>query len=848
MISETWMVYSFPVPNGIGYTLTPEITNDTSYVTFSGLQMTNAGPITASSFFSVLINDHLITVPLSGDNSDTNNPIVSSYKPGATSAMVTFYKYDPLANPQMMVMKTVKLVWIGNKLSGYILARPDAYGFEALAASQATNYTNSATCLFSFGNYSCQIRYDYRLINGPPASITSGSVYGTSHFQSPVITITSPAPNALLTSPVVQVNGVNTAFHGVGPTMWRWAAPSDDPSLDPASFSWNAVDNPGSLNTKRTGWSTTVDMSPLGPGTNWFWAMTTDSIGNPSAIVTRKFFYSVRSPLTLGHLGNGTVIGSRGVTNGAMLEIGRSYTVIAKPKDRNTVFRDWRDGASNAIATLNPWNFQMQSNMTIIGNFVTNPFPAIAGTYSGLFYDTFRPPIHHDSSPANSGYTTITVKPDGTFTGTVLFGAGRYPIAGRLFFDVDLADPDGVTAMFAIGPSRSLSGRIQFPSDGSGHLLPTPTLSMTISNVPLNPLPLLQSSNNAVAPGLYNFVDNVGNLSVGASYGTVIVSKGQANVVMHLADGSPAVTFSTPVRKDGSAAIFIPLNRGEGMILATLNLNFLFPIHASGGRWTKPADAHAKFYPGGLVENLDLVIARYTPDIGKSIVTDFGMGEIIIANDTISYSAQFIYSPANNRLVAVPGQTNVTMNLTFNPVTGLVDGTITFAGHSPFHVDVLIGGENIGYTLDTDHSVPVVLRATPVASLGNYDDGFVLADGSSTDAGLGATAFFGFQNASQLVRVPAPPPPPPSLRLVEIGPVEPPTVAVEVLMHRYIQIAPHLEFIVTDTFDSMDVQYPNQYPALPSVGPYTGPFNPADFTAPAVTITPSQRTTQYIAN
>ncbi len=856
-MSETWN--EVLVTNPVTHT-TSIVTNGAASLVFSGIVMTNVGPIGFDTFFDIGGAGAALYGDLWGMPND-DNPIISSYTPGATSATFKFYHNTPNTNgnPHYAVVKTLTLSWAHNVLSGTATGRSGALGLEHMATS--TNYTyppvGGISAFVAFGKYERIIDCVYHLsnkVNTPassPVPLNSGSCTVVGDFLPATLTITSPAPHQATNTPSIEVTGTITDNLATFAPVWRLAAPGDDPSLGVSAFNgWlYAIENTPDF-PKQSTWTTGFNIVNLVPGTNWFWVSGFDLCQNVSSIVTRRIFYSVRSPLTLLTSGNGTVIGSRGVRDGAMLEVGRGYTVAGKPKDTNTVFRDWRDGDFKVLSTLNPWNFLMQSNMTIVGNFVTNPFPAIAGTYSGPFFDTFRPPLHNNPSSANSGYTIITVKPDGTYTGTVLFRAGRFPIAGKLRFDADFEDPDAVNSTFATGADRSLSGNIRFPSDGSGHLLPTPTLSMTISSLILSPMPLVQSSTNAVAPGLYNFVDDVANLSVGASYGSVVVTpKGQANVVMHLADGSPAVTFSTPVRKDHSIAIFIPLNGGDGMILATLNLEFLFPLSASGGRWVKPPNASAKVYPAGVVENLDLVIGRYTPDIGKSILTNFAVGEIMIANDTISYSAQFIYSPANNRIVAMPGQSNVTMNLTFDPATGLVAGTITFAGHNPFHVNALIGGENIGYTLDTDHSVLIVLRATPLASLGTYDDGFVLADESSIDAELGATAFFSFQDAWQLVTTPVLPPPPPSpspsLRDVLIGP---PTIGVQVLMRRDIQIAPHQHFIVTDTFDSMDVRNPGLYPELPSVGPYTGPINPEDYAAPAVTITPTHRATQYITN
>jgi hypothetical protein len=86
-LSETWSELAFFRVGGS--TIVPMYTNGTASITFSGLKMTNAGPITSSTQFSFLIGNFYITAPLSGDYSDPNNPIVSSYIPTQLSSFIT---------------------------------------------------------------------------------------------------------------------------------------------------------------------------------------------------------------------------------------------------------------------------------------------------------------------------------------------------------------------------------------------------------------------------------------------------------------------------------------------------------------------------------------------------------------------------------------------------------------------------------------------------------------------------------------------------------------------------------------------------------------------------------------
>ena len=830
-ISEKWSELGFFDYTGNVHVM---YTNGSASMMFSGFKMTNAGPISGSTQFSVMFGDVYITVPLSGDNSDPDNPIISSYRPGKTHA--TFRFSHNLGYGNYFVDKTLRLSWDNNILSGIISGPPGTFVFKSFMTPQ-TNGVSSATCLFSFGNYSGKLRYDYKFTNSVTISAPYVSMYGsfigTSRFQSPTVTITSPAPNISTTNPVLQLTGVNTAFNGTGPTMWRWAAPTDDPSLDPELFTWNTVDDPGTLQTKRTLWSTSTQLEP---GTNWFWAMTSDSIGNPSPIATRKFFYSVRSRLTLDPKGDGTITGGKGVTNGAMLEIGRGYTVTARATNTNSIFRDWRDHDFNILSTANPYTFLMQSNAFIAANFIRNPFPAIAGTYSGIFTDPDNP-----ATVRNSGYITFTVKADGAYSGTVLYDVQKLPFSGKLQFDIDdpfFNDPDAVNSVFIAGRGP-LEGELRFPSDGSGHLLPTPTIRIdAIRNgvwYPVLPaLPFERSSTNAVPPGLYNITDQPGGYTVGfvgSSYGSVTVNNGQANILLFLADGSKPVSFSTPVRENGRAAFFIPLYGGKGMVMGDIDLLQAGNTRGSFGNWTRPANARSAMLPEGVVRGLDFSVYKFALPAGESVVTGFGVGKIAILTAAHTYVAQFVYSPSNHQFVALPvaDQSGLTsMKLMLAPTTGLISGTVTFNGHPTFIVNALVSTSTSGFSLDTHNSAGVFFGRAPTNSLGYYDDGFVLPDQyGGIEDGVAATAYFSFTSTSQL-RIPGP-------------------AQLTIYMHKAVQLAPHQQSLITDTFKDVLLSDPHFFVMVPEE-PYTGLYDPGVSGFPAITIDPIDRMTEYIAN
>ena len=107
-----------------------------------------------------------------------------------------------------------------------------------------------------------------------------------------------------------------------------------------------------------------------------------------------------------------------------MLELGQVYTVTARPA-RGFVFQSWEgEGLANTNhATL---SFVMVSNvMTLVANFVTNPFPAVAGAYKGVFLD----PNH--VQPESAGTFALQLAQSGSFSGKLGMNGTSYPFRGQ---------------------------------------------------------------------------------------------------------------------------------------------------------------------------------------------------------------------------------------------------------------------------------------------------------------------------------------------------------------------------------------------------------------------------------
>ena len=172
------------------------------------------------------------------------------------------------------------------------------------------------------------------------------------------------------------------------------------------SVDWQINDGPRVTAEGTNRWSATVT---LVAGPNTVRVRSVDQAGNESLPATRFFTYVVNSPLTVRTNGQGSVSPNWG---GRLLEIGKVYSLRAIP-GVGQIFSRW-DGAPWQGALL---NFQMKSNLVLTASFIPNPFPSVAGVYSGL---SLNP---SGVTPESSGIFTLQVGTLGAFE--IYRGAAR---------------------------------------------------------------------------------------------------------------------------------------------------------------------------------------------------------------------------------------------------------------------------------------------------------------------------------------------------------------------------------------------------------------------------------------
>jgi hypothetical protein len=108
--------------------------------------------------------------------------------------------------------------------------------------------------------------------------------------------------------------------------------------------------------------------------------------------------------------------------NGQMLQLGKIYTVQARPAS-GQIFLGW----TGVFPTNNPKvSFEMKEGLILQAAFMPNPFPDVAGTYTGVFLD----PGTNRFRSENSGFVRMQVTKTGLFTGRATMPEGSYAFRG----------------------------------------------------------------------------------------------------------------------------------------------------------------------------------------------------------------------------------------------------------------------------------------------------------------------------------------------------------------------------------------------------------------------------------
>jgi cyclophilin family peptidyl-prolyl cis-trans isomerase len=422
----------------------------------------------------------------------------------------------------------------------------------------------------------------------------------------PTLTVSAPKANLKLTNANVLVSGTS----------------SDNAAVAQVLVGLNG-DAPVVAATNGSAWSFTLTNVP--PGTNIILVTALDTSSNQTQ-VTRSFFRSAPVPLGLQIVGLGTVTGA---TNGQLLDVGRGYTLVAKPA-RGQLFVDWSGSTSSISATL---KFLMESNLNFIATFATNLFPYVKGTYNGLFYDS------NDVQQISSGYLTLKIGDAGSYSGKLLLSSKSYSLKGTL-------GAYGFGSNTVLRPATNplvLMLTLDL-TNGTEQLTGTVSEAMSGTNVWTAQLVADRAVFNAktnLAPqaGKYTMVVPIDTNSpsgpTGDGFGTVTVSTaGAVSFSGTLADGTK-VTQKTGLSKDGHWPLFAALYKGKGSLLSWVTFTNETDSDFNGlFNWFKQTQT-AKYYPGGFTNEAVLVGSHFLPPTPTNLVLHITNGVVAFTNGNL---------------------------------------------------------------------------------------------------------------------------------------------------------------------------------------------------------------------
>ena len=443
----------------------------------------------------------------------------------------------------------------------------------------------------------------------------------------------------------------------------------------------NVSTNFAVLSTNGTTAKTWTNLNgTLLPGTNIVAVQSVDYSSNVSSMVSRKFFYVVPSPFALTWGEGGTVNGSASLagngrpTNGARLNLGEGYTLVAKP-DAGYLLSNWTSAAFTSYT--NPLHLVMTTNLAIQANFVPTPFTAVTDVYNGLFFDT-----NHSVTEQTAGMVShLTLGSLGGYSGKLLLNGASYPLTG--VFSIfgratnHIARPTArggpLTVTLALGwTNDQITGVVSSTNDGgwaaTNYMEAAATQPASSNQQYTLLLPPSTNAAGEVPPG----------------YGYVLLTNHLGNLLLTgaLPDGA-TFSQSVPLGKLGNVPVFASLYGNAGLLLGWINLTNAALPGETNLTWIKPA--RPGLFPDGFTNSLAVQLSTW--DAGAAL--PFSTGILTISNTGFFWTNQV--SLGGDTVAAAPGATN-SLRGTLNPKTGALklifgDGDGKATGYAAFLQD-----------------------------------------------------------------------------------------------------------------------------------------------------------------
>jgi hypothetical protein len=345
---------------------------------------------------------------------------------------------------------------------------------------------------------------------------------------------------------------------------------ADNVGLDRVEFQVNNGSPQTAIGTNY--WTAEVR---LVPGNNTVRVHSVDLAGNVSKPVTRYFTYVVQDVLSVQIAGEGTVTPD---LNGHSLEIGKYYRITAQP-GANHLFTGWTGGLS---ANAAPLNFQMKSNLVLIAHFVPNPFPPVAGAYSGVFFHT------NFVLPLSSGFFSLQLARPGSFSGKVRITGVSYPFHGKF-------SPGG-TAAFAVLRRAQVPLVLSLQLDLAKGLIHGSVSDGTSTSSLLADRDVFEAgSNPAPQAGRHSFVLQRLAAEGGEQLGSGVakISTSGAVALSGTLNDQGKFSLSTALASDGSVPVYLSLAHGAEVVVGWMHVPEQPPTLISGDLFEANAEGIA---------------------------------------------------------------------------------------------------------------------------------------------------------------------------------------------------------------------------------------------------------------
>ncbi|MEI6084375.1 MAG: immunoglobulin domain-containing protein, partial [Verrucomicrobiota bacterium] len=539
----------------------------------ANVNFTVAASGTAPLFYQWLFNN----APLAGKTSSTlalsnvqaadagaYSVLVSNSVGSVTSVAATLTVNPAPIAPTITTQPAPQTILAGNSISCSVVAT----GTGPLTYQWRFNNANIAGATSSTYNLA-----NAQASNAGSYSVIVGNAAGSVTSVTTVVTVNIPPSITMQPATQTVALGANVNFSvttaGTGPLSYQWSH-SGTPIAGATS---SALALTGVQTTDSGAYAVTVT-SAYGAATSSSATLTVNlptppTIAASPASQTVSVGTSVSFTVTASGTGplsyqwrfNGADIAG---STSATLTIASAQTTAAGSYD--VVVNNTAGTATSAAATL-----------TIVAG-----SPATAGVYQGLFYDT------NGVAMASSGYFTVAVAANGSFTAALRAGADRIKFKGMF-------DAAGRVVATGLG-KRKLSVSMQISQEG---LTGSVTDGQWIATVQGDRNGFDPASNPAPFAGAYGLVvpqaatlqDAGADTEHDATTGSVTVDvRGGVRFAGTLLNNLKA-TQTTALSKNGNWPFYVVLPRHQGIAIGWINFDGTAPAVATGTLlWLQPTD------------------------------------------------------------------------------------------------------------------------------------------------------------------------------------------------------------------------------------------------------------------